>query len=47
MAENRKKSKPHSRFTESGVELRLREKGRMTSGGRQLCADRSEAETAD
>ena len=22
-------------------------KGRMTSGGRQLCADRSEAETAD
>ena len=23
------------------------EKGRMTSGGRQFCADRSEAETAD
>ena len=65
-------NKPHSRLTESGVELRLREmgkklgvekvhphkfrrtmatraieKGRMTSGGRQLCADRSEAETAD
>ena len=65
-------NKPHSRLTESGVELRLREmgkklgvekvhphkfrrtmatraieKGRMTSGGRQLCADRNEAETAD
>ena len=65
-------NKPHSRLTESGVELRLREmgkklgvekvhphefrrtmatraieKGRMTSGGRQLCADRSEVETAD
>ena len=61
-------NQPHSRLTESGVELRLREmgktsgvekvhphkfrrtmatraieKGRMTSGGRQLCADRSGA----
>ena len=65
-------NKPHSRLTESDVELQLREmgkklgvekvhphkfrrtmatraieKGRMTSGGHQICADRSEAETAD